>query len=110
MTKIACDSCRKRKLKYCGGVPECRGCLERGVQCHYQTLNWAQCVPKWKYDEMEEKLKTYKQFYHLLICLPEQEALDILRKFRNGALLPDILRHYEFPDSISNTGSSDAAR
>jgi hypothetical protein len=59
---------------------------------------------------MQEKLKTYKQFYHLLSCLPEQEALDILRKFRNGALLPDILLHYEFPYSILNTGSSGAAR
>ncbi|KAH7186817.1 hypothetical protein DER44DRAFT_681310, partial [Fusarium oxysporum] len=87
-----------------GKRPKCSGCLERGFQCHYQTSNWDQ------YDEMQEKPKPYEQFYHLLRCLPEREALDILRKFRNGALLPDILLHYEFPYSISNTGSSYAAR
>jgi hypothetical protein len=59
---------------------------------------------------MQEKLKLYEQFYHLLRCLPEQEALDLLHKLRNGALLPDILLHYEFPYSISNTSSSGAAR
>jgi hypothetical protein len=59
---------------------------------------------------MQEKLKTYKHFYHLLRCLPEKEALEILRKFRNGALLLDIILHYEFPYSISNIDSSDAAQ
>jgi hypothetical protein len=57
---------------------------------------------------MQEKLKTYEHFYHLLKCLPEKKALDILYKFRNGALLSDIILHYELPYSIPNFGSSDA--
>jgi hypothetical protein len=84
--------------------------LERGFQCHYQASNYAQRISTWKYNKMQEKLETYKQFYHLLRCLPEQEALDLLRKFRNGALLSDILLYYKFSYCISNTGSSNTVR
>ncbi|KAG7404563.1 Echinocandin B biosynthetic cluster transcription factor ecdB [Fusarium oxysporum f. sp. raphani] len=81
-TKIACESCRKRKAKCCGERPKCRGCINRGVQCHYQASNWDL---KRKYDEIREKSNIYEQLCYLLTCLPERDAQGILRRLREGA-------------------------
>ncbi|KAI8680546.1 Zn(2)-C6 fungal-type domain-containing protein [Fusarium keratoplasticum] len=120
LTKIACESCRKRKAKCCGERPKCRGCINRGVQCHYQDSGRDQHVLKRKYDEIQKKANTYEQLYHLLTCLPEREAQGILRRLREGADVatttrqvkdgdlplqpawsPETRLHYEFPYSTS---------
>ncbi|EXK27464.1 hypothetical protein FOMG_16015 [Fusarium oxysporum f. sp. melonis 26406] len=116
-TKIACESCRKRKAKCCGERPKCRGCINRDVQCHYQASNWDL---KRKYDEIREKSNIYEQLCYLLTCLPEQEAQGILCRLREGADVATTMRqvkdgdlplqpawapetrlHYQFPYSTS---------
>ncbi|KAJ3455123.1 hypothetical protein MRS44_013723 [Fusarium solani] len=99
LTRIACESCRKRKAK---------------------DSDRDQHVLKRKYDEIQKKANTYEQLYHLLTCLPEREAQGILRRLREGADVatttrqvkdgdlplqpawsPETRLHYEFPYSTS---------
>ncbi|KAJ3455174.1 hypothetical protein MRS44_013774 [Fusarium solani] len=99
LTKIACESCRKRKAK---------------------ASDRDQHVPKQKHDEIQKKANTYEQLYHLLTCLSEREAQGILHRLREGADVATTTRqvkdgdlplqpawaletrlHYEFPYSTS---------
>ncbi|PNP79481.1 hypothetical protein FNYG_07097 [Fusarium nygamai] len=118
-TKIACESCRKRKARArCGGQrPKCKGCINRDIQCHYQAPEWDL---KRKYDEIQERSSLYEQLCFLLTCLPEREAQGIFRRLREGADVATTMRqvqdgdlplqpawapetrlHYEFPCSTS---------
>ncbi|KAF5548366.1 nitrogen assimilation transcription factor nit-4 [Fusarium phyllophilum] len=114
-TKIACESCRKRKAKArCDGQrPKCKSCINRDIQCNYQATKWDL---KRKYDEVQERSSLYEQLCFLLTCLPDREAQGIFRRLREGADVATIMRqlqdgdlplqpawaletrlHYEFP-------------
>jgi hypothetical protein len=100
LTKIACESCRKRKAKCGGERPKCKACINRGLECHYQASDRDLPVLKRKYDEMQEKASNYEQLYHLLRCLPERESHGILRRLREGADVATTMRQVKDGDLL----------
>ncbi|KAM0304257.1 hypothetical protein ACHAPM_002334 [Fusarium culmorum] len=110
VTKIACESCRKRRAKCSGERPKCKACIDRGLECHYQASDRDLHILKRSYDEIQEKANIYERLYHLLRNLPERESHDILRRLREGPDVATTMLHVNNGDLLLQLASAPETR
>ncbi|KAF2448778.1 hypothetical protein P171DRAFT_461488 [Karstenula rhodostoma CBS 690.94] len=87
VTLGACIACRKRKSKCDGNRPICSCCTQKDTDCVYElgpNEKPSQAMKR-KNEEMQGELSSLRQLYDLLRLRPEQEALAILQKIREGS-------------------------
>ncbi|KAJ3457933.1 hypothetical protein MRS44_012042 [Fusarium solani] len=84
-TQLACDSCRRRKIRCNGERPHCRACQQRGevAPCVYADSR-GQRQPA---EESEQLAKLFE----LIKSVSERQALDILRIIRSHDDIKDIM-------------------
>ncbi|KAJ9162035.1 C6 transcription factor [Coniochaeta hoffmannii] len=102
----------KGKRQPCdGNRPSCNACLRRGTECkfeaepketHFQAL-------KRKHDSLQGEASSLQQVYDLLRTRPEDEALSIFHKIRDGESHASILQFVHHGDlllQLSLTGNA----
>ncbi|ETS03509.1 hypothetical protein M419DRAFT_140849 [Trichoderma reesei RUT C-30] len=116
---VACESCRKRKIKCNGNRPKCSACEARLVECEYASAYREETISaalKRKYQEENKKSSSYEEFFTALQNCSEDDAMTmfslvrqgvdpgaLLRQMKEGDLLlqlsvvPETRRRYQFP-------------
>ncbi|KAK1580086.1 uncharacterized protein LY79DRAFT_592508 [Colletotrichum navitas] len=94
---VACESCRKRKIKCSAGQPKCSGCMAKGLECRYNSDPSESRVAslKRKYDEIASRNDSLERFYAVMRSMPEGQAYQVLKRIRSGASADDIVREIE---------------
>ncbi|WDK16423.1 hypothetical protein CGRA01v4_07706 [Colletotrichum graminicola] len=94
---VACESCRRRKIKCSAGRPKCSGCMEKGLGCRYDADPSESRVTslKRKYDEMARRNDSLERFYAVMQSMPEGQAYRVLERIRSGASADDTVREIE---------------
>ncbi|KAK1982363.1 hypothetical protein LZ30DRAFT_781354 [Colletotrichum cereale] len=94
---VACESCKKRKIKCSAGRPECSGCTAKGLECRYNAdpSESRAASLKRRHDEMASRNDSLEQFFAAMRFMPEGEAHDVLKRIRSGASADDIVREIE---------------
>ncbi|KAH7161823.1 hypothetical protein EDB81DRAFT_683887 [Dactylonectria macrodidyma] len=98
-THLACQSCRRRKVRCNGGTPRCDQCARWKTNCDYvgEGNDHPRTVKKQLLDT-EDKLKAYQELFEILRTKSEDECLAILRRVRTGQDVQSILRHLQDGD------------
>lgn len=97
-----------------GERPTCDTCILRNSFCCYTETETRQV--KRKYENLRNKRNSFEEFFERLKTIPEQAAIEVLRRMRAGddvatlsklisdgdlllqvSLVPEIRRLYEFP-------------
>ncbi|KAM7209353.1 hypothetical protein V8F20_000403 [Naviculisporaceae sp. PSN 640] len=94
-TTAACAPCRKRKSRCDGQRPSCTACVERGTNCEFQT-NAAEThtqALKRKFNELQDRTSAHEQIFDILRSRPEKDAIEVLKRIRQGVDAATILRH-----------------
>ncbi|KAL7822712.1 hypothetical protein V8C26DRAFT_179922 [Trichoderma gracile] len=116
---VACESCRKRKIKCNGNRPKCSACESRQIECQYASAYREETISaalKRKYQEENKKSSSYEEFFTALQNCSENDAMTmfslvrqgvdpgaLLRQMKEGDLLlqlsvvPETRRRYQFP-------------
>nr|XP_036587345.1 C6 transcription factor [Colletotrichum truncatum]KAF6798287.1 C6 transcription factor [Colletotrichum truncatum] len=81
-TNSACDPCRKRKIKCDGRLPKCRICEHRGDSCAY-TYSIRHTVTVTEGENASHSSSTDKELLDSIRTLPEDQALELLKKIRH---------------------------
>ncbi|KAF1961750.1 hypothetical protein CC80DRAFT_589258 [Byssothecium circinans] len=106
-SSVACESCRKKKVKCDAARPTCSACSSMSVECVYRTApaESSMAALKRKYGELEsytEDLKGTQNAMEQVFCAmqnrPVGEATAIFKKIRAGANIHSILRHVSAGD------------
>ncbi|EWZ88210.1 hypothetical protein BFJ70_g13905 [Fusarium oxysporum] len=76
-TQLACNSCRKRKIRCDGGKPMCEACRRRGEKkpCTYAETRSS--------DQTSKETEQILVLFDILKTAPETQAIDILRVVRS---------------------------
>ncbi|KAK3293676.1 uncharacterized protein B0H64DRAFT_364455 [Chaetomium fimeti] len=103
-TKIACDGCRRRKIKCNGRRPVCSVCAANGGICvYYLSADPNESRPsaiKRKYGEAQDRVSSHEQLYHLLKTRTQPEVTEILHRIRAGIDVESILRYVRDGDLL----------
>lgn len=96
---VACESCRKRKMK-CDGNRPCVKCRQRGITCQFETQDGETHyqATKRKFEAMSQAHDMYAELFHILGTTSDQQAADIFRSIRSGYRVPAILKFLETGD------------
>ncbi|KAH6953155.1 hypothetical protein DER45DRAFT_575162 [Fusarium avenaceum] len=96
---IACETCRRRKVRCNGHRPRCAGCARAGSDCTYSlTTADHDLSRRFKHAEME---RTENQnLIDLLRSRNHEEANSILDLLRQDTSVRDILRKIEHGDML----------
>ncbi|UPK90465.1 hypothetical protein LCI18_001400 [Fusarium solani-melongenae] len=84
-TQLACDACRKRKIRCNGERPRCRACQQRdeATPCIYAESR----AQRQQTEESEQLAKLFE----LMKSVSERQALDILRVIRSHDDIKDVM-------------------
>ncbi|QGI96754.1 hypothetical protein CEK26_009823 [Fusarium fujikuroi] len=79
VTQLACDSCRKRKIRCDGRKPMCEACRRRGEKepCTYAETRSP--------GQTSKKTEQILGLFDILKTVPESQAIDVLRVVRSHA-------------------------
>ncbi|KAL1297735.1 hypothetical protein AAFC00_006274 [Neodothiora populina] len=85
---VACNECRKRKVKCDGLRPSCTPCHSRNLVCFYEADPDATPIValKRKYDQLHQQLQDSEEVLDMLRSRPEHEAAAILQRIRSRDL------------------------
>ncbi|KIW00564.1 uncharacterized protein PV09_07918 [Verruconis gallopava] len=99
---VACEECRRLKIKCDGVRPRCSKCAKRRVECVYNTLECETHVQgiKRKYSELAEKVSVYEELFDALRTRTEDESRMVLLKLRAGASPGSIVRQIKDGDLL----------
>ncbi|KZL84802.1 hypothetical protein CI238_08015 [Colletotrichum incanum] len=94
---VACESCKKRKIKCSADRPKCSSCTTRGVECRYAADPSESRVAslKRRHDEMASRNDSLQRFFSAMRSMPEEQAHEIFNRIRSGASAEDIIREIE---------------
>ncbi|KAH7129799.1 hypothetical protein B0J13DRAFT_678869 [Dactylonectria estremocensis] len=100
-TNLACQSCRRRKVKCNGGTPQCAQCAKWNIDCDYvgDGHDHPRAVKK-KLLEVEDNLKAHQELFEILCTKSEDESMAILHRMRSGQDVQSILRHLQDGDLL----------
>ncbi|KAK8013452.1 hypothetical protein PG991_009045 [Apiospora marii] len=97
LAAVACDRCRRKKIKCTGQRPKCSGCVKMGWECQYALTAEERLEAldrKWEHErrlqQSEKGSKT--ELFDLVRTLPEHEALAIYQRIRRGHHASNILQ------------------
>ncbi|KAF2634761.1 nitrate assimilation regulatory protein nirA [Massarina eburnea CBS 473.64] len=108
-SSVACEICRKKKVKCDAIRPTCSACLSLALVCVYRTApaESSMAAIKRKYGELEtyvEERKTtqsaMEQLFHAMQTRPEAEAAAIFARIRSAANPETILRQVSTGDLL----------
>ncbi|KAI7466199.1 hypothetical protein KC351_g14629 [Hortaea werneckii] len=93
-TVVACDECRRRKVKCDGTHPICSMCSIRRRSCHYDAEEGEsrQKALKRKHDQLEASHNELSDFVTCLAGQDNSTVLNVMRKVRTGGDIGDLLR------------------
>ncbi|KAH7128719.1 hypothetical protein B0J11DRAFT_525585 [Dendryphion nanum] len=81
-TSAACSACRSRKTRCSAERPKCGECISRHTSCEYAETHTR--LVRQKYNELRNQQDTHKELVNLLVAMPEDDSLDLLRRIRAG--------------------------
>ncbi|SCO87707.1 uncharacterized protein FRV6_11834 [Fusarium oxysporum] len=96
-TSLACESCRRRKIKCNGARPTCSQCREKHIDCVYRQ------TPEANFRESLEALQVTHPaavIYRAIQTRPEAEVHEIIRRIRAGADAETIARQLSTADVL----------
>ncbi|KAH7032659.1 putative C6 transcription factor [Microdochium trichocladiopsis] len=100
--RVACELCRRQKVKCDGGTPACTRCMARRVKCTYPVpvTSKSHDTLKRKVAEVERERDVYKQLFDAVRDKSEAEATEIYRRIRTGRDAQDVVRHIREGDLL----------
>ncbi|GAB1312659.1 Zn(2)-C6 fungal-type domain-containing protein [Madurella fahalii] len=102
-TKVACEVCRRRKIKCDGSWPVCSACVANGGKCVFISADPAEsrsAALKRKFDEIRDRVSAQEELYALLRTRDQTEVNEILRRLRAGSDVESILRYVRDGDLL----------
>lgn len=86
MVKVACQSCRARKIKCDARRPACSPCLARRQTCEYETEADVDRYTslKVKHSRLEKDYNDLLELFGMLRSRPKRDALSILDRVRSA--------------------------
>ncbi|KAH9904007.1 hypothetical protein F4778DRAFT_733576 [Xylariomycetidae sp. FL2044] len=111
VSRVACERCRRRKVKCDADRPSCTECRGRGYECEYkadpsESHAGAQkrrfLDLKKRFDEMSSSHADLDHVFEMIRKRPEDEATAIFHRIRDGGDPASILRHLA-PDDDGST-------
>ncbi|KAL7930684.1 hypothetical protein V8C35DRAFT_311950 [Trichoderma chlorosporum] len=116
---VACEACRRRKIRCSGSRPKCLSCTQKGINCHYTSTNPTEtnsAVLKRQVREAKKESGDFEEFYKAIQNMPATDSRAVFRMMRQGAdirnvarqiregslrlqlsLAPETRRRYDFP-------------
>ncbi|KAK4216540.1 hypothetical protein QBC37DRAFT_86806 [Rhypophila decipiens] len=94
-TTAACGPCRKRKSRCDGRRPSCSACVGRDTNCEYETKvteTHTQALKR-KFNELQDRQSVHEEVFNILKGRPEKDALEVLKRIRQGVDPTTIVRH-----------------
>ena len=95
-----------------GDRPRCRRCGQKGFDCHYAAKvgeTTGQALRR-SLGDMEKKATMSEELLELLKTLPDQQALDVIRRLRNGDNAETVLNHMKTGDALIELAVDPEAR
>ncbi|KAG7404268.1 Nitrogen assimilation transcription factor nirA [Fusarium oxysporum f. sp. rapae] len=96
---VACENCRKRKVRCNGSRPRCAACVRTGHECVYIPTSKDRELKR-KYEDLETEKTTYQKVIDLLRSRKHGEANLILDLLRQNTSVHDVLRQVEHGDML----------
>ncbi|KJZ80085.1 hypothetical protein HIM_00799 [Hirsutella minnesotensis 3608] len=100
---VACDACRARKVA-CGGTrPTCTTCVVRQTRCIYRPARALQSSRALEaVDMLQERLNSQDDVFQALRNLPENSALEMLRRIRADFEISGLLTSMSVDHDLSS--------
>ncbi|KAF4944570.1 hypothetical protein FSARC_14641 [Fusarium sarcochroum] len=96
---VACESCRKRKIRCNGGRPRCAACVRTNSECIYTPAAKDHELQR-KFENLETERTAYQKLIDLLRSREHGEANLILDLLRQNTSVHDVLRQIEHGDML----------
>ncbi|CAG7565241.1 unnamed protein product [Fusarium equiseti] len=97
---VACDSCRKRKVRCNGSRPRCANCVQSDMACTY-AIPIRDHELRRRVRHLETEQEPNRRIIELLQSRSQEEASLILRLLREGVSIHGILRQVEHGDMLT---------
>ncbi|OAA39939.1 Zn(2)-C6 fungal-type DNA-binding domain protein [Metarhizium rileyi] len=85
---LACERCRKRKVKCDGGRPSCNPCFAANAECKFMSRGSSLAQ---RHEGLQESYKELRQAVETLCLGSERDAMDILKHVRQAQSLDNII-------------------
>ncbi|KJZ70621.1 hypothetical protein HIM_09976 [Hirsutella minnesotensis 3608] len=84
VTRVACDSCRRKRAKCDGLRPRCGKCTRKNEECVFAVREGETSLQaqERKCRDLENELRRYQELIKVLRTRPEDEAYSFLRRLR----------------------------
>ncbi|KAH6621622.1 hypothetical protein B0J18DRAFT_432974 [Chaetomium sp. MPI-SDFR-AT-0129] len=102
-TRVACEGCRRKRIKCDGQRPICTSCTTHGTPCTYLSADPSESrssAIKRKYGEAQDRVSVHEQLYNLLRTRSQPEVTEIVRRIRAGIDVEAILRYVRDGDLL----------
>ncbi|KAI3587591.1 hypothetical protein IWW34DRAFT_839857 [Fusarium oxysporum f. sp. albedinis] len=96
---IACETCRKRKIRCNGNRPRCKGCIRAGSECNYVPMNKDHELRQ-RYEHLQIEKTDYQKLIYLLRSRDHKEAHVILDMLRQNTSVHEVLSQVEHGDML----------
>ncbi|KIW03216.1 uncharacterized protein PV09_05440 [Verruconis gallopava] len=108
ITIVACVNCRRRKTKCDGQRPVCAQCQARdGAQCHYDMNEEQRRLTylRENVEQLHEEKSALESLIHNLRISPEDEAIAILRRLRQGTDPHTLVQHIQVGRTLTKVSN-----
>ncbi|WYZ41044.1 hypothetical protein EsH8_IV_001385 [Colletotrichum jinshuiense] len=94
---VACEACKKRKVKCSADRPQCSACVAKGVECQYNADPFESRVAslKRKHDDLERRHDCLQELFSAMQSMPEGQVHEILKRIRSGVSAEDLVHQIE---------------
>ncbi|KAK2040648.1 hypothetical protein LZ31DRAFT_544627 [Colletotrichum somersetense] len=94
---VACESCRRRKIKCSASRPKCSGCMAKNIECRYDAdpSESRAASLKRRHDEIASRNDSLERFFAAMRLMPEAQAHHVFERIRSGTSADDIVREIE---------------
>ncbi|KAJ4263093.1 hypothetical protein NW762_006711 [Fusarium torreyae] len=96
---VACENCRKRKIRCNGGRPRCAACARTHSECIYTPATKDHELQR-KFENLETEKTAYQKLIDLLRSREHGEANLILDLLRQDTSVHEVLRQVEHGDML----------
>ncbi|KAF2225978.1 hypothetical protein BDZ85DRAFT_182954, partial [Elsinoe ampelina] len=93
--RVACNSCRSKKLKCNGDRPACTACQDRNIDCVYESDPSSTRLDnlKRKTAVLEEENQDLRSLVELLRSRPQSEVDNVVSRLRLGDEVRSAVEH-----------------
>ncbi|KAH6949622.1 hypothetical protein DER45DRAFT_606568 [Fusarium avenaceum] len=107
-TQLACNECRRKKVRCDGQHPSCSRCIVAGWECRYAAHphELQSAAIKRKYDELQERMVDYENLYDTLRTRQPEEVEEILRRIQAGGDVKSVMEDIQEGNQLLELTSS----